>query len=95
MLYLAIFSIVSIRERKRFWSSAPSKPLAISLILDAVFGTLFAIVGIPGLTPLPWWQLLIIFAYAMVMGLLVNDTIKVLLIRRLVPQAADHQPASG
>ena len=81
MLYMAVFSIISIRERKSFWRSKPSKALALALFFDALLGTLFAIVGIPGLTPLPWWQLLVVFSFAAVMGLVINDTIKVLLIQ--------------
>lgn len=89
MLYMAVFSIISIRERGRFWVTKPSKALVISLFLDAFLGTLFASVGLPGLTPLPWWQVSFIFGYAMVMGLIVNDTIKILLIKWLVPKAVD------
>ena len=89
MLYMAVFSIISIRDRRRFWSSKPSKALTISLALDAFLGTVFAIAGLPGLTPLPWWQLLVIFGYAMVMGLIVNDTIKVFLIKKLVSKAGE------
>ena len=90
MLYMAVFSIISIRERKRFWASKPSKTLSMALFMDALLGTLFAVIGMPGLTPLPWWQLLIVFGYAMVMGLVINDTIKVLLIRWLVPKAINN-----
>jgi hypothetical protein len=38
---------------------------------------------------LPWWQTLAVFAYAMVSCLVVNDAVKVALIRRLVPAAAE------
>ena len=41
----------------------------------------------PALMPLPWWQTLGLLAYAMVVCLLVNDTVKVLLTRWLVPEA--------
>ncbi len=90
MLYMAVFSIISIRERKRFWCSKPSRALALALFFDALLGTLFAIVGIPGLTPMPWWQLLVVFSFAAVMGLVINDTIKVLLMRWLVPKAIEN-----
>ena len=39
-------------------------------------------------TPLPWWQMLAIFAYAMVSCLVVNDAVKVVMIRWRVPTAA-------
>ena len=44
-------------------------------------------VGIPGLVPLPWWQMLTIFGYAMVACLVVNDAIKVAMIRWRVPES--------
>jgi hypothetical protein len=33
---------------------------------DALVGTVLTFVGLPGLMPLPWWQTLAIFAYAMI-----------------------------
>jgi len=38
-------------------------------------------VGIPGLLPLPWAQTLAIFAYAMVSCLVVNDALKVVMVK--------------
>ena len=63
----------------------PSRSLIAALAADAVVGTILALVGLPGLAPLPWWQMLAIFGYAMVSCLIVNDSIKVILIKRLVP----------
>jgi magnesium-transporting ATPase (P-type) len=92
LLYLAVFSIVSARERRRFWATMPSKTLMAALAGDALLGTLLAVAGMPGLMPLPWWQTLAIFSYAMVCCLVVNDTIKIALIRWCVPAA---KPAGG
>jgi hypothetical protein len=44
-------------------------------------------VGIPGLMPLPGSLTLLIFAYSMVVCLLLNDTLKVMMIRWRVPAA--------
>ena len=88
LLYLAVFSIVSARERKAFWSTMPSKTLIAALTADALTATILTRVGIPGLAPLPWWQTLAIFGYAMVACLVVNDAIKVAMIRWRVPSAA-------
>jgi len=85
LLYLAVFSIVSARERRRFWATMPSTPLLAALAADALIGTLLAIVGIPGLLPLPWWQTVAVFVYAMVSCLVVNDALKVGLIEWCVP----------
>ena len=88
LLYFAAFSVVSARERRWFWSTWPSRPLAAALVADALVGTILATVGLPGLQPLPAWQALAIFGYSMVACLLVNDALKVALIRWRVPAAA-------
>ena len=90
LLYLAVFSIVSIRERQWFWTTMPGKTLMLALAADALTGTILTLSGIPSLTPLPWWQALTIFAYAMISCLVVNDAIKVILIRWLVPGLTEH-----
>jgi H+-transporting ATPase len=88
MIYFAVFSVLSARERRWFWATMPSKNLIMALVADASVGTVLALVGLPGLAPLPWWQMLAIFGYALVSCLVVNDALKVLLIRRHVPSAA-------
>jgi len=87
LLYFAVFSIVSARERRWFWTTAPSKTLVVALIADAIIGTVLTYVGLPRLMPLPWWHTLAIFAYAMVACLGVNDAVKVAMIRRRIPTA--------
>jgi magnesium-transporting ATPase (P-type) len=82
LFYFALFSILSIRERRRFWASRPSGILILALLLDALVGTALSTTGIPGLAPLPWPQTLVIFSYAMVCALFVNDGLKVALMRR-------------
>jgi hypothetical protein len=88
LLYFAVFSIVSARERHWFWATLPSKAFMSALVMDALTGTVLTFVGLPGLMPLPWWQTLAVFIYAMVVCLVVNDAIKVAMIKWLVPAAA-------
>jgi len=88
LLYLAVFSIVSARERRWFWATMPSKTLLAALVADALTGTALTYVGLPGLMPLPWWQTLVIFVYAMVWCLVVNDAVKVAMIRWRVSTVA-------
>jgi H+-transporting ATPase len=88
LLYMAEFSIVSARERRWFWATMPSKTLVMAIAAVVITGTVLTLVGLPGLMPLPWWQTLVIFVYAMVSCLLVNDAVKVAMIRWRVPAAA-------
>lgn len=87
LLYFAVFSILSARERRWFWSTIPSKTLLAALTADALTGTILTFVGIPGLVSLPWWQMLVIFIYAMIVCLVVNDAVKVVLIKWRIPSA--------
>jgi hypothetical protein len=87
LLYFAVFSIVSARERRWFWATMPSKPLVGAVMADAIIGTVLTFAGLPGLMPLPWWQTLAIFVYAMGSCLVVNDAVKVATIKWLVPAA--------
>jgi plasma-membrane proton-efflux P-type ATPase len=95
LIYFAVFSIVSARERRWFWSTMPSKTLIAALTADALVGTLLTFVGLPGLAPLPWRQTLVILGYAMVACLVVNDTLKVAMIKWRVPAAVAKKPAEN
>ena len=68
-------------------ATLPSKPLMMALVAVALIGTALTRVGLPGLMPLPWGQSLAIFAYAMVSCLVVNDAVKVAMIKWRVPAA--------
>jgi len=87
LLYMAVFSIVSARERRWFWTTMPSKTLAMAIVGVAFTGTGLTLLGLPGLLPLPWWQTLAIFVYAMGSCLGLNDSVKVAMIKWRVPAA--------
>jgi hypothetical protein len=53
-------------------------------------GTVLTFVGLPGLMPLSWWQTLAIFVYSMVSCLVVNDAVKVAMIKWRVPAAVAY-----
>jgi len=92
LLYFAVFSVVSARERHWFWATMPSKTFLSALTVDALMGTVLTFVGLPGLRPLPWWQILAIFAYAMVSCLIVNDAVKVAMIKWRVLNVVAKKP---
>ena len=87
LLYFAAFSIVSARERHWFWSTKPSGVVAAAVIIELVIGSTVTFVRLPELAPLPWEQMLGLFGYAMFSCLVVNEIVKVALIRRLIPAA--------
>ena len=98
LLYFAVFSVVSARERRWFWATMPSKTLTAALAAEVLVGTVLTFVGLPDLTPLPGWQLLAIFGYAMVSCLVVNDAVKVAMIKRTSrgsPRAVRNEESSN
>jgi hypothetical protein len=92
LLYFAVFSVVSARERSWFWATLPSKTFLAALAADAITGTVLTFVGLPGLRSLPWWQTLAIFVYAMVSCLVLNDAVKVAMIKWRVLDAVARKP---
>ena len=84
LLYMAVFSIVSARERSWFWTTMPSKTLMAALVADALIGTAVTFVGLSGFTPLSWGQTLAVLAFSLVSCLVVNDALKVAMIKRYV-----------
>jgi H+-transporting ATPase len=81
LLYFAALSIVSARERRWFWTTMPSKLVMASVVAETFIGTGLMFAGLPGLAPMPWWQALSLFGYAAVSCLVVNEVVKVVLIR--------------
>jgi plasma-membrane proton-efflux P-type ATPase len=82
LLFFAVFSIVSVRERRAFWSSRPSTVLAIALAADALVGVAIGFHGLAELRPLPLGDSAIVFGYAAVCTLGINDVVKTILGRR-------------
>ena len=76
LFFFALFSLVSIRERRPFWKSRPSQTLAIALILDGCAGILIGLVGLGELRPLLLRETGLILVFALVFSLGVNDVIK-------------------
>jgi hypothetical protein len=77
-----MFSILSIRERRRFWASRPSWIMVGALAFEASVATFVPLVGIPDFPPLPWHQTLFVFVYGTTFALFVNDFIKAAWMRR-------------
>jgi H+-transporting ATPase len=82
LTFSGYFTVLTVRERKHFWDSRPSKALVLSIALNMVIVSLISMVGIPGLAPINPIELLTVFSYAFVTCLLFNDLVKALLVRR-------------
>ncbi len=92
LLFLALFSIVSIRERRAFWSSWPGRLLAIGVAGDAIVAIAVGTQGISELHALPISVLATLIGYAAVCCLGINDVVKTLLISRTMRRRA-HEGA--
>jgi len=88
LLFFAIFSILTIRERRPFWASRPSTTLTLALVLDGCAGILIGVYGLAELRPLPLGQIAFIIGYAFVFSLAVNDLFKVAWIKRYVKSSS-------
>ncbi|VVC85450.1 plasma-membrane proton-efflux P-type ATPase [Sideroxydans sp. CL21] len=93
LLYFAALSIVSARERRWFWMTMPSKLVVAAVVAETLIGTSLMFVGLPGLAPMPWWEALSIFGYAAFSCLVVNEVVKVVLIKWRRPARGAGTPA--
>ena len=76
LLFFALFSIVSIRERRAFWASWPSRILGAALLAYAFLGILIGAFGLVELKPLPPTLTALIAGSAFLCCLGINDFIK-------------------
>lgn len=82
LLFFALFSIVSIRERRAFWAARPSTILGAALVADALLGILIGAVGLVELRPIPPAHTALIVGFALVCCLGPNDAMKCLILKR-------------
>jgi len=84
LLFSAVTSLFVIRERRRFWSSRPSRLLLTIMTLDIIAGALISTFGIPGLFPaLPVAMTLFLLGWNLALALTLNDCVKLLLLKKL------------
>jgi plasma-membrane proton-efflux P-type ATPase len=77
----AVFSLLSVRERRRFWATKPSRTLLAALATDTLVATGLTRAGLPGFGTLSWGQTWATLAFTALAGLGVNDAIKVAMLR--------------
>lgn len=83
LLFFALFSMVSIRERRAFWRSRPGWVLVAALAGGALAGCAVGVFGLAELHPLPLEPIGLVAGWALVCCLGPNDWVKALLTERL------------
>jgi H+-transporting ATPase len=78
-----VFTLMIVRERNHFWKSRPSRILSITVLTEVLLVTAIATLGILELSPLGYMPVLAILGYALLTTFLINDPVKVYLVRRL------------
>ena len=92
LLFMALFSILCIRERGPFWKSRPSTTLAVALFLDGAIGLLVGWRGVGDLPALRISAIGVALAGAVILSLGLNDLLK-LFFYRVIPNAASGDGA--
>jgi len=77
-----VFTLMIVRERNYFWKSQPSNFLSITVTAEILFVIAISLLGFLELAPLGYIPLLAIFGYTLFVTFLINDPIKVYLIRK-------------
>ena len=83
LVFSSLLNVLVVRERKHFWESRPKKFLVASILIDIIVVLLISTFGIYRLAPIPLEIALLALAYSFAICFLINDFIKVTLIRRL------------
>jgi len=83
LVLFAIFSIFVVRERGYFWQSMPGKALLTASLADVALAISIALIGIPGLKPLPPNLTILILGYSLLFSLIINDIVKCSLLKGL------------
>ena len=80
--FVGLFSILSVRERGYFWKSKPSNLLITAIFAEFVLVIIISIIGVLELAPINYILVLSLLAYTSLTTLVINDPIKVIMIRK-------------
>jgi H+-transporting ATPase len=84
LFFSAVMSIFVVRERRHFWSSAPSRMLGSIMFVDMLIGIGISAMGIPGvLQRLPLSLTAFVIGWNVIFSLGVNDFVKTSLLRKM------------
>jgi H+-transporting ATPase len=83
LIFVELLDLLIIRERKHFWNSKPSSFLILAIAGDLVLVFLISVLGLPGIVPITPTTALAVVGFSFIIAFLINDSIKVLLIKKL------------
>jgi len=86
LIYVELLDLLIIRERKHFWNSRPSPFLLLAIAGDLVLVFLISVFGLPGIAPITPAAALSVVVLSVMVVCLVNDTVKVALVKRFWQQ---------
>ncbi len=81
LVIFSLFDVLILRERKRFWTSIPSKPLLLSVIADIAIVAMIALLGFPGMVAIAPMALLLILFFTAAVSFTINDAVKIRILR--------------
>ena len=81
--FAGLFTILILRERSYLWKSKPSTYLSATVLAEAMIVTLISLSGVLELAPLSYAVVFTIIGYTLLTTFLINDPIKVYLIRKV------------
>jgi len=77
-----VFTLMIVRERNHFWNSKPSRFLSVTVLAEVLLVIAISVFGVLELAPLGYLPVLAILGYALLTTFVINDPIKVYLIRK-------------
>lgn len=77
-----VFTLMIVRERDHFWKSWPSRMLGITVLAETLLVVVISIVGVLEMAPLGYVPALAVLGYTLLVTFLINDPVKVYLIRK-------------
>ncbi len=77
-----VFTLMIVRERDYFWKSRPSKFLSVTVMVEILIVIVISLLGVLELAPLGYIPITAILGYTLLVTFLINDPVKVYLIRK-------------
>lgn len=93
LVFIELLDVLIIRERRHFWNSMPSAALLSALTLDLLVVFFISTAGFPGIDPIPLRAALAVFIFSTLSVFLLNDPVKVLLVRAFWGPEQGKRPA--